>query len=94
MYEYMYKYICVCACICMVSVGTESTRVSSVDKWKYFIIEINIFDITPVGTKKWKKALLQYEHVLEPINEKISLVLKSKLHNHFNDPREVNGNTI
>lgn len=61
---------------------------------KYFIIEINIFDITPVGTKKWKRALLQYERVLEPINEKISLVLKSKLHNHLNDPREVNGNTI
>lgn len=52
--------------------------------------EINIFDITPIGTKKWKRALLQYEHILEPINEKIALVLKSKIHQNMNDTRKVN----
>lgn len=55
----------------------------------YLLTEINIFDITPIGTKKWRKSVLQYEHILEPINEKISLVLKSKLHHCMNDPRGV-----
>lgn len=52
-------------------------------------IEINIFDITPIGTKKWKRAQLQYEHILQPINEKIALVLKSKIHQTMHDTRKV-----
>lgn len=48
-----------------------------------------ISDISPIGEKKWKRATEKYEKILEPIYEKISLILKSKLHKHLDNPKEI-----
>lgn len=39
--------------------------------------------------KKWQRAVQKYTSILEPINEKISLILKSKLSKHLDEPREI-----
>lgn len=57
---------------------------------KHLNVDTNIFDISSIGCKKWQRATQKYESILEPINEKISLVLKSKLCKHLDEPREVN----
>lgn len=48
-----------------------------------------ISDISTIGEKKWKRAIEKYEQILEPIYEKISLILKSKLHTHLDEPNEI-----
>lgn len=48
-----------------------------------------ITDITTIGEKKWKRAMEKYEQILEPIYEKISMILKSKLHTHLDEPSEI-----
>lgn len=56
----------------------------------FLLLDINIFDITPIGCKKWNKAMQKYQGILEPINEKIAVILKSKLYKCLDQPREVN----
>lgn len=51
--------------------------------------EINLFDVSSIGAKKWHRAVQKYTSILEPINEKISLILKSKLSKHLDEPREI-----
>lgn len=46
-------------------------------------------DISTIGEKKWKRATDKYEQILEPIYEKISMILKSKLHTHLDEPNEI-----
>lgn len=56
----------------------------------YFIhLDISISDISTIGEKKWKRAIEKYQQILEPIYEKISMILKSKLHNHLDEPNEI-----
>lgn len=55
----------------------------------FFVIEINLFDVSSIGAKKWHRAVQKYTNILEPINEKISLILKSKLSKHLDEPREI-----
>uniref|UniRef100_A0A1B0DN78 Dynein heavy chain, cytoplasmic n=1 Tax=Phlebotomus papatasi TaxID=29031 RepID=A0A1B0DN78_PHLPP len=50
---------------------------------------VNILDIQPLGEKRWRSALVQFEKILEPIDEKIANVLKGKLHRHLDNPRQV-----
>ncbi|KAH8263165.1 hypothetical protein KR044_005503 [Drosophila immigrans] len=49
----------------------------------------NIFDTTPPGQSKWHKALQHFEQVLQPIDERIAAALKSQLHHHLSNPRQV-----
>lgn len=51
--------------------------------------EINLFDVSTIGAKKWHRAVQKYTSILEPINEKMSLILKSKLSKHLDEPREI-----
>lgn len=51
--------------------------------------DIGITDITSIGEKKWKRAMEKYEQILEPIYEKMSMILKSKLHTHLDEPSEI-----
>lgn len=51
--------------------------------------KVNILDIQPLGEKRWRSALVQFEKILEPIDEKIANVLKGKLHRHLDNPRQV-----
>lgn len=51
---------------------------------------INIFDTTPYGRRQWQKAIEKFEHFLQPIDEKMALIIKMKLHNHLENPRQVN----
>lgn len=55
----------------------------------HFALDIAITDITTIGEKKWKRAMEKYEQILEPIYEKISMILKSKLHTHLDEPAEI-----
>lgn len=55
----------------------------------FFSIDIAISDISTIGEKKWKRAIEKYEQILEPIYEKISMILKSKLHTHLDEPNEI-----
>lgn len=55
----------------------------------HFALDIAITDITTIGEKKWKRAMEKYEQILEPIYEKISMILKSKLHTHLDEPGEI-----
>lgn len=45
--------------------------------------------MSSIGVKKWQRAVQKYNETLEPINEKISLILKSKLVKHLDEPREM-----
>lgn len=45
--------------------------------------------MSSIGEKKWQRAVHKYAGILEPINEKISLILKSKLSKHLDAPREI-----
>lgn len=51
--------------------------------------DIGIADISTIGEKKWKRAIEKYEQILEPIYEKLSMILKSKLHTHLDEPSEI-----
>ncbi|XP_060645040.1 cytoplasmic dynein 2 heavy chain 1 [Drosophila nasuta] len=51
--------------------------------------DFNIFDTTPPGQNKWNKALQHFELVLQPIDERIAAALKSQLHYHLSNPRQV-----
>lgn len=42
-----------------------------------------------IGEKKWRRAFTKYEQILEPIYERIALILKSKLYNQFDNPKEI-----
>lgn len=52
-------------------------------------LDVVITDISTIGEKKWKRALAKYEQILEPIYERISVILKSKLHTQFDNPKEI-----
>lgn len=52
-------------------------------------LETAIADISTVGEKKWIRATEKYQQILEPIYEKISMILKSKLHTHLDEPNEI-----
>lgn len=52
-------------------------------------LDVVISDISTIGEKKWKRAVEKYEQILEPIYEKISMILKSKLHTHLDEPGEI-----
>lgn len=51
--------------------------------------DLSLTDISTIGEKKWKKSIEKYEQILEPIYEKISLILKSKLHTQLEKPNEI-----
>lgn len=50
---------------------------------------MSLCDVSSIGQKKWKRATEKYEQILEPIYEKISLILKSKLHTKLDKPKEI-----
>lgn len=52
-------------------------------------VDINIFDTTLYGAKRWKSAMFKLEVVVQPIEEKMALILKSKLHTYLGNPRQV-----
>ncbi|KAH8413035.1 hypothetical protein KR009_007595, partial [Drosophila setifemur] len=51
--------------------------------------DFNIFDTSSLGQAKWHKALLHFEQVLQPIDERIAAALKGQLHHHLSNPRQV-----
>ncbi|XP_043864409.1 uncharacterized protein LOC122757130, partial [Drosophila mojavensis] len=51
--------------------------------------DLNIFDTSPSGQAKWQKALQHFEQVLQPIDERMAAALKSQLHHHLSNPRQV-----
>ncbi|EDW77285.2 uncharacterized protein Dwil_GK18215 [Drosophila willistoni] len=51
--------------------------------------DFNIFDTTSLGQAKWQKALQHFEQVLQPIDERIASALKTQLHQHLSNPRQV-----
>ncbi|XP_023163173.2 cytoplasmic dynein 2 heavy chain 1 [Drosophila hydei] len=51
--------------------------------------DLNIFDTSPSGQAKWHKALQHFEQVLQPIDERMAAALKSQLHHHLSNPRQV-----
>lgn len=53
------------------------------------ILDINIFDTTPIGQQRWNKSVKQLETILEPIDNIISTILKSELHHHLENPRQI-----
>lgn len=53
------------------------------------LVDTVISDISTIGEKKWKRAMEKYEQILEPIYEKMSMILKSKLHTHLDEPSEI-----
>lgn len=53
------------------------------------ILDTAISDISTIGEKKWKRASEKYEQILQPIYEKIAMILKSKLHTHLDEPNEI-----
>lgn len=55
-------------------------------------VDINILDVSTFGAKKWKKAVSQFEIMLQPIDEKMASLLKPKLNNHLRNPRQVQFN--
>lgn len=52
-------------------------------------LDVAISDISTIGEKKWERATERYQRILEPIYEKISLILKSKLHTRLDDPNDI-----
>lgn len=58
---------------------------------RILILDLSLCDISTIGEKKWKRATEKYEQILEPIYEKISLILKSKLHTQLDKPKEIIG---
>lgn len=52
-------------------------------------VDINILDVSAFGVKRWKKAVSQFEVILQPIDEKMASILKPKLNNHLKNPRQV-----
>lgn len=52
-------------------------------------LDVAISDTSTIGEKKWQRATEKYQRILEPIYEKISLILKSKLHTRLDDPNEI-----
>lgn len=54
-----------------------------------YILDVVISDISEIGEKKWKRAFEKYEQIQEPIYEKISFILKSKIFTHLDDPKEI-----
>lgn len=52
-------------------------------------VDINVFDTTQFGAKRWKSAMFKLEVVVQPIEEKMALILKSKLHTYLGNPRQV-----
>lgn len=51
--------------------------------------DFNIFDTSAMGQTKWNKALQNFEQLLQPIDERIAAALKSQLHHHLSNPRQV-----
>lgn len=54
-----------------------------------FCAEINIYDIGPLGQKRWYKAKKEFEYTLTQIDDKIAILLKGLIHNHLNNTRQV-----
>lgn len=54
-----------------------------------FGLDINILDVSPFGVKRWRKAVSQFEVMLQPVDEKMASLLKPKLNNHLKNPRQV-----
>lgn len=50
---------------------------------------MKLFDISIAGNQKWKEASNKYQAILEPINEKIAVILKAKLAKSVDKPIEV-----
>lgn len=50
---------------------------------------VKLFDVSMMGVQKWKDASLKYQAILEPINEKIAVILKAKLAKSVDKPIEV-----
>lgn len=55
-------------------------------------VDINYLDVSPFGVKRFKKAVSQFEIILQPIDEKMASLLKPKLNNHLRNPRQVSFN--
>lgn len=45
--------------------------------------------MSPFGTKRWRKAVNQFEIMLQPVDEKMASLLKPKLNNHLKNPRQI-----
>lgn len=50
---------------------------------------MNILDISSLGLRKWQAARTEMERILRPIDEKIAIILKSKLNGHLANPRQM-----
>ncbi|XP_059611101.1 cytoplasmic dynein 2 heavy chain 1 [Phlebotomus argentipes] len=74
----------------IVTLFTDNTHlIDSVNRMFQPFRNLNILDIQPLGEKRWRSALMHFEKILEPIDEKIANVLKGKLHRHLDNPRQV-----
>ncbi|EDX05339.1 GD21850 [Drosophila simulans] len=67
----------------------EDTELQEMFQEQAPFTEFNIFDTSSLGQNKWHKALQHFEQVLQPIDERIAAALKSQLHNHLSNPRQV-----
>lgn len=57
--------------------------------WNSPFRKVNIFDTSLVGKKKWKQVIPEFEQHLERIDEQIAAAIKSQLHVHLSNPRQV-----
>uniref|UniRef100_A0A1B0CJW6 Cytoplasmic dynein 2 heavy chain 1 n=1 Tax=Lutzomyia longipalpis TaxID=7200 RepID=A0A1B0CJW6_LUTLO len=74
----------------IVTLFTDNSHlIDSVNRMFQPFRSLNILDIQPLGEKRWRAALVHFEKILEPIDEKIANVLKAKLHRHLDNPRQV-----
>ncbi|GAB0096653.1 Cytoplasmic dynein 2 heavy chain 1 [Sergentomyia squamirostris] len=69
--------------------GDNTPLIDSVNKMFKPFRTLNILDIQPLGEKRWQTALVQFEKILDPIDEKIANVLKAQIHRHLDNPRQV-----
>lgn len=53
------------------------------------VSDVNLFDISPFGQKRWKKTMLQMERHLQPVDERIAAIIRSKMQPYLDNPRQV-----
>lgn len=51
--------------------------------------KVNILDVQALGIRKWATAVDEFERIMKPIDEKIAVILKAKLANFTNNPRQM-----
>lgn len=58
-------------------------------RWRSTHLDINIYDIGPLGQKRWYKAKKEFDYTLTQIDDKIAILLKGLIHKHLNNTRQV-----